>query len=208
MLRVESSGASPHSQASLLRPLSVATFHTEDTIMRSSRARIALLIVSFAAAAGCGSSGGSSPTAPSAPLATTPPAAAPTPTPALSVAGTWTGTLTPGDGKPQARITAWTATQSGTSVSGPVRFEVGRAVLNGTLAGTVTDSQLTSATFTVVADGTNPAPCSFSGTGTVSAAASLISGGLAMTFPASCVGPTDQSVSTTATATWTLSLTK
>jgi hypothetical protein len=75
-----------------------------------------------------------------------------------------------------------------------------------TLAGTVSGAQITSVTFTVPFQDGFPPGCSFSGTGNLAASASSISGSVAMTFPAACVGA--GSVSNTANATWTLSLTK
>jgi len=50
------------------------------------------------------------------------------------------------------------------------------------------------------------AACAFSGTGTLAATASSLSGPLAMTFPPACVG--EDLVSRTPTDTWTFSLTK
>ena len=87
--------------------------------------------------------------------------------------------------------------------------EAGDGKVQATLTGTVSGAQLTSATFTVPAAGNagslSPG-CSFSGTGALAATTSSVSGPLAMTFPAACVGP--ENVSNTATATWTISLTK
>lgn len=142
---------------------------------------------------------------PSSPSPTATPA--PTPTPALSLAGTWTGTLTqPERSTKPIPVKSWTATQSGTTVSGPVVLDVNTGNTQATLTGTVSGAQLTSATFSVPFQDGFPTGCSFSGTGTLAATASSISGSLAMTFPAACVGP--ENVSNTATATWTFSLAK
>lgn len=155
------------------------------------------------ATVGCSSDSGSSGVTPTSP--TSAPAA-----PTLNVAGTWTGRLTvPGESQCCA-INSWTATQSGASVSGPVRIDVGEGqIVTATLTGSVSGAQLTSATFTVAA-GAIPDPdlaaCAFSGTGTLAATTSSMSGPLAMTFPPACVG--DDRVSNTPTATWTFSLTK
>ena len=139
-------------------------------------------------------------------------------TPTLNLTGTWTGTFSiPGDQDP-VRIRSWTATQSGASVSGPmvlvVDEEEGQEFLvNATLTGTVSATQLTSATFTVAAGGIpDPglATCSIRGTGTLAATAASISGPLAIaiTPPAApCVGA-GSGIIATPTDTWTFSLTK
>jgi hypothetical protein len=161
----------------------------------------ALLLPALVAAAACGST--NSPTSPSGSSGgsgTT-----------INLAGAWSGTLRdPGTNDP-IRVSSWTATQSGSSVSGPliVVVENGSVNVPTTLSGTVSGSQLTAATFRVAA-GAIPDPtlaaCTFSGTGNLAATANSLSGTLAMTFPPACVGP--ELVSDTPTATWTLSLTK
>lgn len=150
--------------------------------------------------AGCGSDSGGSAVTPTSP----------TSAPALNIAGTWAGNFrAPGESE-CCPITSWTATQTGASVSGPVRIDVGEGqIVSATLTGTVSGAQLTSATFTVAAGGIpdpSLAACAFSGTGTLAATTSSISGPLAMTFPPACVG--DERVNNTPTATWTFSLTK
>ena len=157
--------------------------------------RILLLTLCFVPTA-CGSS---SPTSPN-------------PTPTLSVAGTWSGTLARPAGDP-LRIKSWTATQTGASVTGPMVIDVdgsaAEVLINTALTGTVSGAQITSVTFTVPV-GALPDPslaaCGFSGTGTLAATASSISGPLAMSFPAACVG--EGRISTTPTGTFTFSLTK
>ena len=165
--------------------------------------RICVLCSAVWFSASCGDSN-SSPTSPS--------------TPTLNLTGTWTGTFSiPGDQDP-VRIRSWTATQSGASVSGPmvlvVDEEEGQEFLvNATLTGTVSATQLTSATFTVAAGGIpDPglATCSIRGTGTLAATAASISGPLAIaiTPPAApCVGA-GSGIIATPTDTWTFSLTK
>lgn len=153
------------------------------------------------ATVGCGSDSGSRAVTPTSPTSA--------PAPALNVAGTWTGTLTiPGESR-AVPIKSWTATQTGASVSGPVVVDAGDGNVQATLTGTISGGQLTSATFTVPAAGNSGSlspGCSFSGTGTLAATTSSVSGPLAMTFPPACVGP--ENVSDTPTATWTFSLTK
>lgn len=165
--------------------------------MRSNWVMALLASVCIVSISGCGSDeSSSSPTSPSAPV--------------LSLAGTWTGSFSiPGESE-CCRINSWTATQTGASVTGPMRIDVGEGqIVSATLAGTVSGAQLTSATFTVAAGGI-PDPSlgtwAFSGTGTMAATTSSTSGPMAMTFPPACVG--EDRVSNTPTATWTFSLTK
>ena len=165
--------------------------------MRFPRFVIVTATLSLAWACG-GSSSSSSPTAPTT--------STPAPAPTLSLAGTWGGTVTQPERSTPIPVTSWTATQSGASVTGPMVLNVNTGSTQTTLAGTVSGSQLTSVTFTVPNQTGFPPGCSFSGTGTLTASASSISGSLAMTFPAACVGA--GSVSNTATSTWTISLTK
>ena len=170
------------------------------------KSSVAIGILFFATCfltAGCSSDSGSSSVTPTSP--TSAPAA-----PALNVAGTWTGRFTiPGESQ-CCQINSWTATQNGASVSGPVRIDVGEGqIVSATLTGTISGAQLTSATFTVATGGIpdpSLAACAFTGTGTLAATTSSISGPLAMTFPPACVG--EERVSRTSTATWTFSLTK
>jgi hypothetical protein len=105
-------------------------------------------------------------------------------------------------------IRSWIATQTGSSVSGPVVFDQGGgSLVNATITGTVSGAQLSQATFTVAVGAlTGLAACSFSGTGTQTVTANSISGTMVMTFAAPCVGP--DLASPLATDTWTFSLTK
>lgn len=164
--------------------------------------QVLIVVATLSLAWGCG--GADSPSPPTGPTTTTPPPA-PAPT-TLSVAGTWTGTLTQPERSTPIPVRSWTATQSGASVTGPMILNVNTGNTQTTLAGTVSGSQLTSVTFTVPFQDGFPPGCSFSGTGTLTASASSITGSLAMTFPAACVGA--GSVSNTATSTWTVALTK
>lgn len=143
----------------------------------------------------------------------TSPTPAPAPAPTLNLAGTWTGRFTvQGETSECCQINSWTATQSGASVSGPMVIDVGEGLVNATLTGTVSGSQLTSATFTVAAGGIpdpSLASCSIRGTGTLAATATSISGPLAITITppaAPCVG--SDGILETPTGTFTFSLTK
>jgi hypothetical protein len=171
-----------------------------------SRNRFALGVLALALVAivGCGSSSSSSPTAPSAaPAATT-----------LNLAGTWSGNIRVAGESDATAIRSWTLAQTGSSLTGPVVVIADEdngvpVTVTGTMSGTLSGSQIAQATFTIPV-GAIPDPelgaCGFSGTGTLTASASSISGPLTMTFPAACVG--EERVSQTATATWTFTFTK
>ena len=163
------------------------------------------VILTAVMSASC-SGGGKTPTGPT-PIAANP-QPAPTPAPSLSLAGTWTGTLINPQSANPVRINSWTAIQSGANVSGTMVLDVGEGTLvNATLSGTASGSQLASATFTVAAGAIQGLPtCSMSGMGTQAATATSVSGSLAMTFSPACVGPDHPS--RTATGTWQLSLAK
>ena len=141
---------------------------------------------------------------------TTPTSPTLTPTPVLSLGGAWTGTLSVAGESECCRVNSWTATQTGASITGPLVLDVGEGqTVTATLTGTVSGAQLTSATLTVAA-GAIPDPelaaCAFSGTGTLAAGATSLSGPLAMVFPPACLG--EDRVSNTPTETWTLTLAK
>jgi hypothetical protein len=132
-----------------------------------------LIVILTWAAAGCGSDSGT----------------VTSPGPA-DVAGTWTGLLgTPGSGS-ALRMT-WTASQSGTSVSGPLSIvkpmAPAAAEATGPLTGTISGSQL-SISYLVAAGSVFGYPgCSISGTGSGTLSGSTISGTLMLTFT-SCGG--------------------
>lgn len=140
------------------------------------------------AATACGSSSGSSsggsanPAAPSAPT--------------LNLAGSWSGKLlfSRDDGTPDDNpgIVAWTATQSGSSVTGPLTLTVhdngGTETYQGTLSGSLSGTQLSltlsfpTGTFAEV-----PA-CAITGAGTATPTTSAITSSLTITFGAACMG--------------------
>ena len=164
--------------------------------------RFTLILIAVLAASCSG--GSKTPTAPT-PVAANP---QPAPAPSLSLAGTWTGTLINPQSANPVRINSWTAIQSGANVSGTMVMDVGEGtIVNAALTGTVSETQLASATFTVAAGAIQGLPtCSMSGTGTQAATATSVSGSLAMAFSPACVGPDHPS--RTATGTWQLSLAK
>ena len=144
-----------------------------------------------AATIACGSSTNAvvDPVSPTTPSATTPSAP---PAPSLNLTGSWSGTI----GTVDPIKVAWTATQSGSAVSGPFTLTIlddnnKPFTVTGTFGGTLTGSAL-AGTFTVAAGGVSGFPnCSFKGTGTSTADASSIAGTFAFTF-VSCAGFVDQ----------------
>jgi hypothetical protein len=114
----------------------------------------------------------------------------PGPSQTLNLAGTWSGTLfQPGSGTGGAPMTVtWAASQTGSSVSGDhTLVHPDSRAIAGTLAGTLTGSQLVLRQ--TVPRGNVPGfpDCSFVGTGSVTASAASISGTLSTMFT-SCVG--------------------
>lgn len=174
------------------------------TTLRGLAAGLCLLT---AAACGSTSSGGSSsssgnPAAPSAP--------------ALNLAGAWSGTLASqqsnGGTDQNPNQLKWTATQSGSNVTGPLVVTASEEhsgttetmIFNGTLAGAITGSDMT-LTLTMPPGVFADAPtCSISGTGTATPTASKITSTMTVTFSSSCVG----TVTDKATETDFLTLTK
>lgn len=130
-----------------------------------------VIVVLIGAVAGCGSDSGT----------------VTSPGPA-DVTGIWTGLLgAPGSGS-ALRMT-WMASQSGTSVSGPLSIVKPMAAVEATgpLTGTVSGTQL-SISYVVTAGSVVGYPsCSISGTGSGTLAGSTISGTLTLTFT-SCGG--------------------
>jgi general secretion pathway protein D len=112
----------------------------------------------------------------------------PSSTPAdLDLTGTWLGTLTTLPGAPQM---IWTLTEAGTSVDGSVVVSLqGLVLLNGTLAGTLTNATTLSDTITVPEGGLPTAPtCSGQLTGSA-ALTPLALNGAASPGAISCVSP-------------------
>jgi hypothetical protein len=142
----------------------------------------AVTIVSVIATA-CGSSSPSL----SNQLPTAPSAASP-----VNVAGAWSGTIA--NPNNNAVPVQMTLTQDGTTVSGSVvisgKGPDGPITFNGTVAGSVSGSQVT-ATVTIPAGNYamfGASACSATGTGTYSVSASSLSGQINETFDPSCVG--------------------
>ena len=101
----------------------------------------------------------------------------------VNLTGTWTGLIgTSGTGS-AVRVTSWTATQTGNSVTGTVALTKANATLdfNGTLSGTLSSNRLT-LTYTVPRGNVPGSDCAMSGTGTADATNSAISGTLSITY--------------------------
>lgn len=158
--------------------------------------RNAVLGVAIVAMSSCGgksnnNSSGSSPTAPT--------------TPTIALAGSWSGTMSSTGSTPN-RLT-WAATQSGATVTGPAVLTITGRPVNGTLAGTISGTQM-SLIFTLPAGSFTsiggPSACSVTGTATSTPTTTSITATMTLTFHASCIG----TVSEAATDTVQLSLTK
>lgn len=118
-----------------------------------------------------------------------------TTSPSVNFSGTWSGTF----GTASVSTVTWTATQSGSSVTGPAVVVVtgGLVQFTGTISGTTTSDQL-SLTISVPAGAIAAVPgCSISGTGTSTvASATSIVATIATTFSSACLGTvTTQSTS-------------
>ena len=117
--------------------------------------------------------------------------------------GTWAGTF----GTGSVSTVTWTATQSGTTVTGPAVVVVsgGLVQFTGTISGTTTADQL-ALTISVPAGAIALVPgCSISGTGTSTVAtATSIVATIATTFSSACLG----TVTTQSTASAQLALSK
>lgn len=147
-----------------------------------------VLGVSLAMTAACGSSGSSA-----NPASASSAAAA---TPSINLSGTWTGKLANvngGQNDPTAPAATWSASQSGSAVTGPLSLVLTddggtKRTIAGTLSGTMSGTQMSlNLSFP---SGTFPeaAACSISGAGTGTATATSISSTIALAFAAPCVG--------------------
>ena len=110
------------------------------------------------------------------------------PSPALDLTGVWSGRVGQQQSGSALRVT-WTATQSGTTVSGPATLvkPASDVPATGTMSGTLAGSQLT-LTYSVPA-GAVPVylSCTIAGSGSATASGQTISGNLLMTFT-NCLG--------------------
>lgn len=101
----------------------------------------------------------------------------------LNLTGTWTGSLGP-PGTLVVYQATWTAAQTGNAVSGNLALfrPTDNVGYPGTLAGTLTGTQL-AVTYAVPRGSIATAPtCSIAGSGTLTASATLMSGRLSLTY--------------------------
>lgn len=153
----------------------------------------AVLGVCLAVSAACGSngSGSANPAAPS--------------TPSMNLAGSWAGKMaaTRSDGRPDSNpgVVAWTASQNGSSVSGPLTLTFNNndnsgvtLSFRGTLSGTLSGTQLALTLSFPAGTFVDVPACAITGTGTATPTTSAISSSVTITFGAACVGTiSDQS---------------
>jgi hypothetical protein len=102
--------------------------------------------------------------------------------PALNLSGTWIGPFGPPQSNVSFRAT-WTASQSGAAVAGNVEMFRGEdnVTFTGRLTGVLSGTRL-SLTYTVPRGNVPSAPdCTMSGTGTIDATATLLSGTINVT---------------------------
>jgi hypothetical protein len=147
--------------------------------------------VSLAAAAACGSSGSSSANPASASAASTVAA------PSLNLAGSWSGKLNNvnsngGQGQTNPPSATWSATQSGSTVTGPFSLTIvdgGKSrTYTGTLTGTLSGEQLSLNLSFPSGAFPESAACTITGTGTATPTTTSISSTMAIVFAAPCVG--------------------
>ena len=112
-----------------------------------------------------------------------------TPSTTIDLSGTWSGVVGAGSGGGRALRVTWSATQTGTTISGPATLTTSPAVSDltfaGTLSGTVTRAQLSVRYVSNAGTIAGLPDCSVSGQGTGAATPTSISGQLDVAF-ASC----------------------
>ena len=106
-----------------------------------------------------------------------------TPSPPVNLSGTWSGVVGQGSGGGRALRVTWTATQNGTTASGPASVltspPVTDVIFSGTLTGTIAGSQVS---FTLSAQPLPGSDCSLSATGSAVAATGTLAGSLDVHF--------------------------
>ena len=109
--------------------------------------------------------------------------AAMTPSPPVSLSGTWSGVIGQGSGGGRALRVTWTATQDGSTASGPTSVltspPVTDVIFSGILTGSVSGSQVS---FTLSAQPLPGSDCSLSGTGSAAVATGTLVGSLDVQF--------------------------
>ena len=130
----------------------------------------------------------------------------------LNLAGSWSGKFifTQSDGTPDPNpgIVVWTATQSDSSVTGPLTLTVNEndtsETYRGTLSGTLSGAQLSLALSFPAGTFAEVPACAITGSGTATPTSTAISSSLTISFGAACMG----TVSDRATETDQLQLTR
>lgn len=109
--------------------------------------------------------------------------AAVTPSPPVNLSGTWFGVIGQGSGGGRALRVTWTATQDGSTASGPASVltspPVTDVTFSGILTGRVSGSQVF---FTLSAQPLPGSDCVLSGTGTAAVATGTLTGSLDVHF--------------------------
>ena len=105
------------------------------------------------------------------------------PSPPVNLSGTWSGVIGQGSGGGRALRVTWTATQDGSTASGPASVltspPVTDVIFSGTLTGRISGSQVS---LTLSAQPLPGSDCSLSGTGSGAVAAGTIAGSLDVHF--------------------------
>jgi|SRR6476646_1976495 len=105
------------------------------------------------------------------------------PSPAVNLSGTWSGVIGQGSGGGRALRVTWTATQDGTTASGPASVltspPVTDVIFSGVLSGSIAGSQVS---FTLSAQPLPGSDCLLSGTGSAAVASSTLAGSLDVHF--------------------------
>ena len=105
------------------------------------------------------------------------------PSPPANLSGTWSGVIGQGSGGGRALRVTWTATQDGSTASGPASVltspPVTDVIFSGILAGKISGSQVS---FTLSAQPLPGSDCSLSGTGSAAVATGTLTGSLNVQF--------------------------
>jgi hypothetical protein len=109
------------------------------------------------------------------------------PTEPVNLTGTWSGVIGQGSGGGRALRVTWTATQTGTTATGPVSVltspPVTDVTFSGAMTGTISGTQVS---LTLSGQPLAASACSLTGSGTASAASGNLAGSLDVHFSSSC----------------------
>ncbi|HEX7793098.1 MAG TPA: hypothetical protein VF456_02045 [Vicinamibacterales bacterium] len=105
------------------------------------------------------------------------------PSPPVNLSGTWSGVIGQGSGGGRALRVTWTATQDGSTASGPATVltspPVTDVIFSGALTGKISGSQVS---FTLSAQPLPGSDCLLSGTGSAAVAAGTLTGSLNLQY--------------------------